>query len=66
MARKSGRQPHKDDPHGTDDPPAGATLDRYEASMMLMIASRVLEAYDERERAQVMDLEQQTRKSRKA
>jgi hypothetical protein len=46
MTRKSGRPPRNDDPDKPDHPPAGAALDRYEASVMLMIASRALEAYD--------------------
>ena len=47
MTRKSGRPPRNDEPDKPDHPPAGAALDRYEASMILMIASRVLEAYDD-------------------
>lgn len=47
MTRKSRRPPRRDEPHKPGHPPAGAVLDRYEASMMLMIASRALEAHDD-------------------
>ena len=53
MTRKSGRPLRNGDPDKPDHPPAGAALDRYEASILLMIASRVLGAYEERGRSRL-------------
>ena len=64
MTRKSGRPPHTGDPDKPDHPPAGAALDRYEASILLMIASRVLGAYEERGRSRLLNLERPQRKSK--
>jgi hypothetical protein len=61
---KKGRRPHNH-PESLTQPPPGATLDRYEASMMLMIASRVLEAYDDRDRTQRIDMERRSRRIQK-
>lgn len=50
MGRPRGRPPCLCERNGPEEAPAGAALDRYEASMMLMIACRVIEAYRERDR----------------
>jgi hypothetical protein len=64
MTRKSGRPLRTGDPDKADHPPVGAALDRYEASILLMIASRVLGAYEERGRSRLTKLEQPLRKSK--
>jgi hypothetical protein len=51
VTRKRARSPLHIESDGSQTRPAGAAIDRYEALMMMMIASRVLEAYDDSERA---------------
>jgi hypothetical protein len=61
---KQKRQPRRSiGTHAPDEAPAGAALDRYEAAMMLMIASRVLDAYGDRDRSQQIDLKRQLHKA---
>jgi hypothetical protein len=64
MTRKSRRPLRTDDPGKPDHPPVGAALDRYEASILLMIASRVLEAYEGKDRLRPINLERRLRKSK--
>ena len=49
MSNQRGRPPRN------DVPPTGATMDLYEAIMMQMVASRVIEAYKEEDRSRQIE-----------
>ena len=62
MTHRRGHPPRNDGTNEPNSPPVGATMDLYEAVMMQMIASRVIDAYKERDQSRQIDLERQPSK----